>query len=227
MKVVIADDHPVWRRGLGDLLKQLGFDVIGEAATAAELLQVVGAEPPDVAIIDIRMPAVRGGEATPQGGLGAAAMLRGEYPEVGILILSQYSNVYYLRRLIADCGSVGYCSKDSAIHVPVLRTMLEGVAAGNLCLDRELQRELRQAEGHRLGTLTPAELRVAEMVSRGLGNKKIAGELHVTEGVVEKHLTQIYAKLTLKGLDTHKRVSLVLEYLRWSGRLQDADVPGV
>lgn len=221
MRVALAEDHEIWRAGLRSLLNQMGIEVTVEAANADEFLDQVREDPPDVAIVDIRMPISRGGEPTPEGGLGATARLRSEHPDVGILVLSQHSNHYYLERLLSERGKrIGYYGKNSVMDAGVLRWALDTVAAGRPCIDGELVEGLRHAETAGFGRLTKAELRAVQLVADGLGNKKVAETLFITEGVVEKHLTQAYGKLGLAGSDTHRRVSLVLAYLKWTGQLQ-------
>jgi DNA-binding NarL/FixJ family response regulator len=213
MRVVIAEDAAVLREGLAELLVGRGFDVVAAVADAGALRAAVAAHAPDVAVVDIRMPPSHTDE-----GLRAAIDLRRRFPELGVLVFSQYIETRYAAELLADrSDGVGYLLKDRVAHVGEFVAAVERVAAGGTALDPEVVTQLmaatRRSDG--LATLTPREREVLGLMAEGRSNSAIADALVVTPRAVEKHVGNIFAKLDLpeSGSD-HRRVLAVLRYLR-------------
>jgi DNA-binding NarL/FixJ family response regulator len=203
----------VLREGLAELLAGRGFDVVAAVADAGALRAAVAAHAPDVAVVDIRMPPSHTDE-----GLRAAIDLRRRFPELGVLVFSQYIETRYAAELLADrSDGVGYLLKDRVAHVGEFVAAVERVAAGGTALDPEVVTQLmaatRRSDG--LATLTPREREVLGLMAEGRSNSAIADALVVTPRAVEKHVGNIFAKLDLpeSGSD-HRRVLAVLRYLR-------------
>jgi DNA-binding NarL/FixJ family response regulator len=213
MRVVIAEDAAVLREGLAELLASRGFEVVAAVADAEALRVAVAADPPDVAVVDIRMPPTHTDE-----GLRAAIDLRRRFPGLGVLVFSQYIETRYAAELLADrSDGVGYLLKDRVAHVGEFVAAVERVAAGGTALDPEVVTQLMAASRRtdRLDTLTPREREVLALMAEGRSNSAIAEALVVTPRAVEKHVGNIFAKLDLpeSGSD-HRRVLAVLRYLR-------------
>jgi DNA-binding NarL/FixJ family response regulator len=213
MRVTVAEDSAVLREGLVRLLTDRGFDVIAAVADADGLRAAVEAERPDVAIVDIRMPPTHTDE-----GLRAAIDLRQRFPELGVLVFSQYIETRYAAELLGDrSDGVGYLLKDRVAHVGEFVDAVERVAAGGTALDPEVVSQLLGASRRRdgLDTLTPREREVLGLMAEGRSNAAIAAELVVTPRAVEKHVGNIFMKLGLPESDTdHRRVLAVLRFLR-------------
>ena len=213
MRIVIADDAVLLREGAVRLLEEAGFEVLGQAADAEELLRKVRAHKPDVAIVDVRMPPDNADD-----GLRAALVIRDELPEIGILLLSQYVEDRYLAELLAGgAEGVGYLLKDRLAEVERLTDAVERVAAGGSVLDPEVVAQMmgRRRNDGPLDSLTDRERDVLNLMAEGRTNRAIAGELFVSERAVERHVTSIFSKLELPPSDQdHRRVLAVLAYLR-------------
>ena len=213
MRVVIAEDAAVLREGLTGLLADRGFEVAAAVADADALRTAVAAERPDVAVVDVRMPPTHTDE-----GLRAAIDLRRQFPDLAVLVFSQYIETRYAAELLADrSDGVGYLLKDRVAHVGEFVAAVERVAAGGTALDPEVVTQLMAASRRtdRLDTLTPREREVLALMAEGRSNSAIAEALVVTPRAVEKHVGNIFAKLDLpeSGSD-HRRVLAVLRYLR-------------
>jgi DNA-binding NarL/FixJ family response regulator/class 3 adenylate cyclase len=212
VRVTIADDSFLLREGIARLLQDGGLDVIGHAGDAEELLRLVAAQRPDVAIVDIRMPPTHTDE-----GLRAARRIRERHPEVGVLVLSQYVEPAYALDLVGDDPEgVGYLLKDRVADVEEFRAAVRRVAAGGSALDQEVVSQLvrRRRRDEPLDELTPREREVLTLMAEGLSNQKIADRLDVTPRAVEKHVTGIFDKLGLPATgDEHRRVLAVLAFL--------------
>ncbi|MDF2697392.1 MAG: response regulator transcription factor [Labilithrix sp.] len=212
MRVVIADDSVLFREGIAGLLQQAGFEIAGQSGTADDLLLKVRSYTPDVAIIDIRMPPTHTDE-----GLQAAREIRQRHPDVGVLVLSQYVEAPYMMELLqGDIEGVGYLLKDRIRDVSEFADAVRRVAEGGSAFDPAVVSRLvgrRQGEDP-LGSLTPREREVLELMAQGRSNQAIAEQLVVTAGAVEKHVRSIFGKLRLpvSGED-HRRVLAVLTYL--------------
>ena len=213
MRVVIADDSVLLREGVARLLVEAGFEVVGRAVDAGELLREVAEKKPDVAIVDIRMPPTHTDE-----GLRAARELRSRYPELGVLVLSQYVRPSYAFELLADdARGVGYLLKDRVSDLHDLAEAVERVGKGGSVLDPSVVGQLvgRRRHGHdALDDLSDREREVLALMAEGRSNKAIAERLVITERTVEKHVRSILGKLRIPvSQEDHRRVLAVLAYL--------------
>jgi len=213
MRVVIADDSVLLRAGLARLLEDAGFDVVGQAGDAEDLLRKVRAHKPDVAVTDIRMPPTQTDE-----GLRAAQQIRTEMPEIGVLVLSQFIDEgYALELLQGSAEGVGYLLKDRVADIDAFVDALRRVAGRGSVLDPEVVSQLlgRRRGDDPLERLTPREREVLGQMAQGRSNGAIARDLVVTERAIEKHVTSIFSKLGLSAADDgHRRVLAVLTYLK-------------
>jgi DNA-binding NarL/FixJ family response regulator len=213
MRVVLADDSVLLREGMARLLEDAGFDVVGQAGNADQLLLTVRSYTPDVAIVDIRMPPTHSDE-----GLQVAKEIRESYPAVGVLVLSQYVEPTYAMELLAESAEgVGYLLKDRVSDVDEFVSAVRRVAEGGSALDPAVVSQLvgRRRGDDPVASLTPRERDVLELMAEGRSNEGIAKRLVVTERAVEKHVTSIFTKLRLPpAAEDHRRVLAVLTYLR-------------
>jgi DNA-binding NarL/FixJ family response regulator len=213
VRVVIADDSVLLREGVSRLLVEAGFEVVGQASDADELHREVAEKEPDVAIVDIRMPPTHTDE-----GLRAARELRRRYPELGILVLSQYVRPSYAFELLADdARGVGYLLKDRVSDLHDLSDAVERVGKGGSVLDPSVVAQLvgRRRQGHDpIDDLSEREREVLALMAEGRSNRAIAERLFITERTVEKHVRSILAKLRIpESQEDHRRVLAVLAYL--------------
>jgi DNA-binding NarL/FixJ family response regulator len=213
MRVVIADDSILLREGVSRLLAEAGFEVVGQAGDADELLREVEDKAPDVAIVDIRMPPTHTDE-----GLQAARELRTRYPSLGVLVLSQYVRPSYAFELLADdARGVGYLLKDRVSNLDELSDAVTRVGGGGSVLDPSVVSQLvgRRRQGHdAVDDLSEREREVLALMAEGRTNRAIAERLFITERTVEKHVKSIFGKLALPAsADAHRRVLAVLAYL--------------
>ena len=215
MRVVIADDETLLREGLARLLVEAGFDVVGKAATADELLRRVELTRPDLAIVDIRMPPTHTDE-----GLVAAQEIRRSHPQVGVLVLSHYVESRYAMRLLEENSErSGYLLKERVSDVAVLVDALRRIAEGECVLDPTIVSRLvrRPRERSALDELTERELEVLALMAEGHSNEGICKKLFVSPKTVETHVRHILLKLGIGEVAAHhRRVLAVLAYLRES-----------
>ena len=213
MRLVICDDSVLLREGLARLLQDAGFDVVGQAGNAEDLMRKVRFDHPDVAIVDIRMPPTHTDE-----GLRAARTIREQHPATSVLVLSQYVEPEYALELLSDSAEgVGYLLKDRVADVSEFAAAVRRVAEGGSALDPTVVAQLvgRSRKDRPLDQLTPREREVLELMAEGLSNGAICERLFVTERAVEKHVTNIFQKLQLPAdAAAHRRVLAVLTYLR-------------
>jgi len=212
MRVVIAEDSVLLREGLTRLLAEAGFDVLAAVPDAEQLLRAVGAHVPDVVVADVRMPPTHRDE-----GVRAALVIRQRWPKTAVLLLSQYVEERYATELLAgDTRGVGYLLKDRVADVDEFVEALRRVGGGGTALDPEVVAQLlaRSRRRHPLDRLTQRERQVLQLMAEGRSNGGIAGQLVVTEGAVEKHVSSIFTKLDLAPTESdHRRVLAVLRYL--------------
>ena len=210
--VVIAEDSAILRDGLVQLLTDRGFVVKAAVSDAVSLEQAVAADPPDVAVVDIRMPPTFTDE-----GLRAAISLRRDQPDVGILVFSQYVETRYAAELLAGgAARIGYLLKDRVADVSDFVEALVRVASGGTALDPEVVTQLMGASRRTdtLDRLTGREREVLALMAEGRTNSAIATALVISEGAVEKHVANIFSKLDLPATSSdHRRVLAVLRYL--------------
>jgi len=212
MRAVIAEDAVLLREGLQRLLTEGGFDVVDCVADGEALLRSVQRHQPDVCVVDIRMPPTFSDE-----GVRAALVIRKQWPDVSLLMLSQYVEERYAVDLLAgDSSGIGYLLKDRVADVGDFLEALRRVANGGAALDPEVVTQLLVRSGKKdpLEPLSPREREVLGLMAEGRTNNSIAEALVVTEGAVEKHVTNIFLKLGLPPADqAHRRVLAVLRYL--------------
>ncbi|AKS30568.1 response regulator transcription factor [Mycolicibacterium goodii] len=211
LQVVVADDDVLLREGLASLLDRSGFDVVGQAADATELLTLVREKSPQLAVVDIRMPPTNTTE-----GLDAAKVIRAEFPDTGILVLSAHVEVEHATELLASGHGIGYLLKSRVTDVSDFVETLERIAKGASVVDPALVSELVSARRRDdpLAVLSAREQEVLMLMAEGRSNAGIARRLWVTEGTVEKHVRSILTKLNLtETADDHRRVRAVITYL--------------
>jgi len=211
LRVVVADDDVLLREGLASLLERSGFEVAGQAGDATELLELVRGQRPDLVMVDIRMPPTHSSE-----GLDAARVIRDEFPEIGIVVLSAHVEVEHAMELLAGGRAIGYLLKTRVTDVTDFVDTLQRIANGASVVDPALVAELVSARKRDdpLGALSTREREVLTLMAEGLSNSGVGRRLWVTEGTVEKHVRSILTKLNLPETgDDHRRVRAVIMYL--------------
>jgi DNA-binding NarL/FixJ family response regulator len=210
-RVVLADDDVLLRAGLAGLLERSAFEVVGQCGTAFELVALVREHRPDLAIVDIRMPPSHTSE-----GLDAARVIREEFPQIAILVLSAHVQVEQATDLLASGERSGYLLKSRVTDVEEFIDTLERIVKGGSVIDPALVAELvaaRRAEDP-LDVLSPREREVLALMAEGRSNAGIAHQLWITEGTVEKHVHSILTKLRLPASeDDQRRVLAVITFL--------------
>jgi DNA-binding NarL/FixJ family response regulator len=213
VRVILADDAVLFREGMARILTEAGLGVVGQAGDARELLALVRRDPPDVAVIDIRMPP---GHSTE--GLDAAAEIRDVAPAVGLLLLSQHVDTEVAVRLMSDfAGGVGYLLKDRVSDLARFAADVRRVGSGDSVIDSELVTRLvaKKRAGDPLDALTERERGVLALMAQGYSNRALSEELYLSEKTVEAHVRSIFTKLDLApDPGGHRRVLAVLAFLR-------------
>jgi DNA-binding NarL/FixJ family response regulator len=213
VRVVVGEDQPFVREGILRVLQEGGFDVVGTASNAAELLGMASAYRPDVIVADIQMPPGHSDD-----GLRAALAIRAARPKTGVLVLSQFLEDAYAFALVADgAQGVGYLLKEKVGDLRAFTDAVRRVAAGGSVLDPDVVARLvgRKREAGPLDELTRREREVLGLIAEGRSNGNIASELGVTVAAVERHVTSIFDKLGLhQSGEVHRRVLAVLTYLQ-------------
>jgi DNA-binding NarL/FixJ family response regulator len=210
VRVMLAEDSALLREGIRSLLTDEGHDVVAAYGSAEGLMKRLEAERPDVVVLDVRMPPTHTDE-----GVGAAVQIRARWPEVGILVLSQYVEREFTQVLLGDdARAVGYLLKDRVMGVDDFLDALDRVHAGGLVLDPDVVRQLFRDTSHPLGMLTEREREVLGLMAEGRTNAGIAAALYVSTSAVEKHSNAIFDKLGLLAEDGYnRRVQAILRYL--------------
>ncbi len=210
---MLADDAVLFREGMARILTDVGFTVTGQAGNGPALAALVRADPPDVAVIDLRMPPGFASE-----GIDTAAQIRATAPGVGLMLLSQYVEVHHALRLMTEFdGGVGYLLKDRVSDLAAFGTDVRKVARGETVIDPELVARLvaRRRVRDPLDALTDRERAVLALMAQGLSNAAVAADLHLAVKTVEAHVTSIFTKLGLIQHEReHRRVRAVLTFLR-------------
>jgi DNA-binding NarL/FixJ family response regulator len=213
VRVVVADDSMLLREGLVRLLEDAGFDVVGKAENATELIRQVEAKDPDVALVDIKMPPTFTDE-----GIAAAQEIRRAHPDVGLLVLSQYLDSAYAMRLLEDVPErIGYLLKERVSDIAVLADALKRIADGECVIDPTIVSRLlkRPRERGPLDELTEREREVLTLMAEGRSNTAICQTLLISPKTVESNVRNIFRKLGLyESPEDHRRVLAVLTYLR-------------
>ncbi len=210
-RVALADDDVLLREGLASLLEGSGFEVVGQSGNSHELLSVVREHRPELAVVDIRMPPTYSTE-----GLDAARVIREEFPDTAILVLSAHAEVEHAVDLLASGERSGYLLKSRVTDVDEFVGALERIVRGGSVVDPALVQELVAARrvDDPLEILTTREREVLALMAEGRSNAGVAKELWVTEGTIEKHVHGILMKLRLPETDSdHRRVLAVLTFL--------------
>lgn len=217
MRIVLAEDSALLREGLVMVLTHLGHEVIAQASTAGELIEMVQREqqvqPLDIVITDVRMPPHHSSD-----GLEAAALLREQFLGLPILVLSQYIAAAYARELFsAGANGLGYLLKDRVGNIEEFARAVSTVAAGGTVLDPDVVTHLMNTavttpQGS-LATLSPREREILELMAQGLSNKEIEEKLVVSAPTVSKHIGNIFDKLKLQPDEGNRRVRAVLAFL--------------
>jgi DNA-binding NarL/FixJ family response regulator len=210
-RVALAEDDVLLREGLASLLERSGFAVVGQGGDAAELIALVREHRPDLVVVDIRMPP---GHSTE--GLDAARVIRQEFPQTAVMILSAHVEVEQAMDLLASGQRSGYLLKSRVTNVADFIETLQRVVRGGSVVDPALVQELvaaRRADDP-LDVLSPREREVLALMAEGRSNSGISRQLWVTEGTVQKHVHSILLKLQLPEADeVHRRVLAVLAFL--------------
>lgn len=210
-RVVLADDDVLLREGMASLLERSGYEVLGQAGDADQLTALVRKHVPDLVSIDIRMPPTHSFE-----GLEAARLIRQEFPDVGILVLSAHVETTHAMELLAEGSRIGYLLKRRVTDVEEFLDTLGRIVRGACVIDPLLVQELVSAQraDDPLARLSAREREVLELMAEGRSNAGIARRLVVSEGTVEKHVRSILAKLDLEEADDdHRRVLAVIRFL--------------
>ncbi len=212
LRVLVGEDQPIVSMGLVSVLEEGGFEVVGVAADAEDLVRKARAHRPDVVITDIQMP-----PDFTDDGLRAAAQIRSELPEIGVLVLSQFLEDRYPIELVGDrAEGVGYLLKDRIGDLPSFTEAVRRVGNGGAVLDPAVVRRMvgRKAADDPIESLSPREREVLELMAEGRSNRGIGDALVVTVAAVERNVTGIFHKLGLPPASgDHRRVLAVLEYL--------------
>ena len=212
MRIVIGEDLFLLREGLVRLLEAHGIEIAEAVATGPALLAALLEHRPELAVIDVRMPPTHTDE-----GIRAALVIRRQYPDVALLVLSQYVEESYATDLLsAATSSVGYLLKDRVFNDDQFTGAIRTVAAGGTVLDPEVVQKLmvRHSRTEPVARLTPREREVLSLMAEGRSNAAIAQRLFITEKAVSKHAAGIFGKLDLAPSDDdNRRVLAVLAYL--------------
>ena len=212
---MVGEDQPIVREGIVHVLQDGGFEVVGTAENARDLVRITGVQRPDVVVTDIQMP-----PDNTDDGLRAALEIRATLPSVGVLVLSQFLEDRYAMDLVADSAEgVGYLLKENVGELRMFTEAVRRVASGGSALDPAVVARLvgRKRKAGPLGNLTPRERDVLALVAEGRSNAGVAQELVVSVAAVERHVTSIFDKLGLhQSPEQHRRVLAVLKYLRAS-----------
>jgi DNA-binding NarL/FixJ family response regulator len=213
VRVAVAEDSVLLREGLSRLLTDGGYDVVGRWDNAADLLAKVRVDPPDVVILDIRLPPTHSDE-----GMQAALHLRERHPDVGVLVLSQYVEVGLAMKLLADSAEgVGYLLKDRISDVPEFLAAVQRVGRGGSALDPTIISTMlaRRRRDDPLALLTPREREVLQLMATGSSNQGIADAMVITVRAVEKYVSSVFDKLGIpNSASESRRVLAVLLFLR-------------
>jgi len=213
MRLVLADDSVLFREGAARILTEARFEVVGQAGTVPELIQLIDDLRPDVAIVDIRMPPTHTDE-----GLVAAERIRASHPHVGVLVLSQYIETNHATRLLAGKpGGIGYLLKDRVGDLADFAAAVRRVGTGGSAIDPLVISRLlgRSRSNSLLDDLSPREREVLSLIAEGCTNAAISQRMRLSAKTVETHVRNIFGKLELPTTTAdHRRVLAALAYLQ-------------
>jgi DNA-binding NarL/FixJ family response regulator len=224
VRVVIGEDAGLYRDMLRLTLVDGGHEVVGEARTTEELVTVVQHSPPDVVLLDIRMPSIAADD-----GIRAAVRVRQQHPDVAVLLLSNHGEAECAARLVRQLGDrVGYLHKDRTDSARELLDAIDRVAGGGVIIDPEVVVELIRQPwiDSPLGQLSARELEALALMAKGHGNAAIARQMNISVSTVEKHVSAVFRKLATDSeaevvvAADNARVHAVLTFLRHTGRLR-------
>jgi len=211
LRLTIVDDSTLFREGLVRVARDLGFDIVAQVGDAQSLMELMRADPPDVAVLDIRMPPTYTTE-----GLAAAREMRETMPSVGVLVLSQYVDTHHVMELISSGGRIGYLLKDHVGDIAEFGDAVRRIAAGGSVIDPDVVAEMvgRRRNRDAIEELTEREREVLHLMAQGRTNSAIGARLHLSPKTVEAHVRSIFMKLQLEPADDdHRRILAVLTYL--------------
>ncbi len=211
MRLTIVDDSTLFREGLVRVARDLGFDVVAQVGDTQSLMELMRADPPDVAVLDIRMPPTYTTE-----GLAAAREMRETMPSVGVLVLSQYVDTHHVMELISSGGRIGYLLKDHVGDIAEFGDAVRRIAAGGSVIDPDVVAEMvgRRRNREAIEELTEREREVLHLMAQGRTNSAIGARLHLSPKTIEAHVRSIFMKLQLEPAeDDHRRILAVLTYL--------------
>ena len=215
IRILVGEDEPLVREGIVRVLEEAGFEVVGVAGDADELVRKAGGHRPDVVLTDIQMPPDRTDD-----GLRAALRIRSAQPRVGVIVLSQFLEDRYALDLVGErAEGVGYLLKDRVGDLSLFVDAVQRVARGGSALDPAVVERMvgRRRARTPLDDLTSREREVMTLMAQGRSNQGIADELVVTTAAIERHVTSIFSKLDLRQVpEDHRRVLAVLEFLKRS-----------
>ena len=213
MRVMVADDAVLFREGLSLVLAEAGFEVTAQVADGQALLHRVREDPPEVCVVDIRMPPTHTTE-----GLDTARALRGSHPGVGVLVLSAHVEPEYALALIEDgAQGAGYLLKERVADLAEFTDAVRRVAMGGLVIDPSVVAQLvgRKRARNPLDALTDREREVLSVMAEGRSNQAICERLYLSPKTVEAYVRAVFTKLGLhQGADDNRRVLAVLAFLR-------------
>lgn len=205
VRLVLADDHLVVRSGLRAMLgAEADFDIVGEASTGAEAVELTGRLRPDVVLMDLRMPQV--------DGVAATAQIRQRHPDVRVLVLTTYDTDADILRAI-EAGATGYLLKD-ATRDELFRAVRAAATGASVLAPTVASRLMGRMRAPGQETLTPREIEILALVARGRSNKEIGAALFVSEATVKTHLLHIFGKLNVQDRTQAVTVALNRGILR-------------
>lgn len=218
MKIILAEDSILLQAGLAKLLEHAGHEIIQTVTNAAALVKAVNNQLPDLIITDVRIPEranIEQETTNLSAGLVAALEIRKQYPQLPVLVLSQYVATAYAKQLLESGSSVGYLLKERVGRVDTFLQTIETIHSGGVCFDPEIITSLLQEKKttDQISSLTPREYEVLGLIANGKSNQEIMDKLVITEAAVAKHIANIFTKLGLGTEENNRRVKAVLMFL--------------
>lgn len=212
MRITLAEDSALLREGIAQLLTAEGHDIVDSVGSAVELIDAMSRRQPELVIVDVRMPPDFVDE-----GIRAAITIRSTWPEVAVIVLSQYVERRHATELLTGTGKVGYLLKDRVSDISAFLNAIERVGAGGTAFDQEVIRQLllTKPADSPVSRLTEREREVLTLMAQGHTNASLCQELFITQSAIEKHINSIFTKLDLpQGTTYNRRVLAILELLK-------------